>query len=247
MDIDRDRLVQRMETYFDPSVSHDAMRDASRCAWTIAPGSSAVTTREYLQKRGFLPSNIVRHAIVHSTSLAVLGTRNQTARRESGEDTFPQVFHGQCLPSYRRQQNRREFDPAASSRTFSADRHVDRTWGECLSALFYAQPGSNHCSMPLPDRADGESQSMRRGTISRQSTRAKQESFYHTLAVLHAPAYRDENAGALRQDWPRVPLPDSRDALVASAALGRQIAALLDTETPVPGVTTATISARSCG
>jgi Type ISP C-terminal specificity domain len=65
----------------------------------------------------------------------------------------------------------------------------------------------------------------------------EQGMFYHTLAVLHAPAYREENAGALGQDWPRVPLPDSRDALLASAALGRQIAALLDTETPVPGVT----------
>ena len=61
--------------------------------------------------------------------------------------------------------------------------------------------------------------------------------FYHTLATLHAPAYREENGGALRQDWPRVPLPATLNALQASAALGRQIAALLDTETPVPGVT----------
>lgn len=55
--------------------------------------------------------------------------------------------------------------------------------------------------------------------------------------MLHSPAYRVENAGALRQDWPRVPLPKTREALEASAALGRQVAALLDVETPVPGVT----------
>jgi len=61
--------------------------------------------------------------------------------------------------------------------------------------------------------------------------------FYHTLAVLHAPAYRTQNAGALRQDWPRVPLPKTRAALEASAGMGRQLAALLDVETPVPGVT----------
>ena len=65
--------------------------------------------------------------------------------------------------------------------------------------------------------------------------------FYHTLATLHAPAYRQENGGALRQDWPRVPLPATLDALAASAALGRQVAALLDTETPVPGVTAGTL------
>ena len=63
------------------------------------------------------------------------------------------------------------------------------------------------------------------------------ELFYHTAAILHAPAFAAENAGALRQDWPRVPLPAKRQALQASAELGRQVAALLDTETPVAGVT----------
>jgi hypothetical protein len=65
--------------------------------------------------------------------------------------------------------------------------------------------------------------------------------FYHTLAVLHAPAYRTENAGALRQGWPRVPLPGTAELLRASAALGRQVAMLLDTERPVPGVTSGKI------
>lgn len=40
---------------------------------------------------------------------------------------------------------------------------------------------------------------------------------------------------------PRIPLPASREALLASAELGREIAALLDTETPVEGVTTGAI------
>ena len=50
--------------------------------------------------------------------------------------------------------------------------------------------------------------------------------------------YRDENAGALRQDWPRIPLPATRELLEHSAALGEQLAALMDVEKPVPGVTT---------
>ncbi|MFZ4595941.1 MAG: hypothetical protein ACOYOF_16905 [Verrucomicrobiaceae bacterium] len=45
-------------------------------------------------------------------------------------------------------------------------------------------------------------------------------------------------AGALRQDWPRVPLPKTAKILKAGADLGRQIAALLDPETPVEDVTT---------
>ena len=65
--------------------------------------------------------------------------------------------------------------------------------------------------------------------------------FFHIIAILHAPAYRAENAGALRQDWPRVPLPKDADTLRAGAALGRQVAALLDPETDVRGVTSTPI------
>ncbi|MHB8772740.1 MAG: type ISP restriction/modification enzyme [Syntrophales bacterium] len=61
--------------------------------------------------------------------------------------------------------------------------------------------------------------------------------WYHALAIGYSPAYLAENADGVRQDWPRIPLPKARDMLLASAALGRQVAALLDTEAPVPGVT----------
>lgn len=61
--------------------------------------------------------------------------------------------------------------------------------------------------------------------------------FFHALAILHAPVYREENAGALRMDWPRIPWPASSEALSKSAALGRQVAALLDVEQAVPLVT----------
>ncbi len=62
--------------------------------------------------------------------------------------------------------------------------------------------------------------------------------WFHALAVGYAPAYLAENADGIRQDWPRIPLPAFKAALLASAELGRQVTALLDTETPVPGVTT---------
>ena len=73
------------------------------------------------------------------------------------------------------------------------------------------------------------------------------ELFHHVLAVLHDPAYREDNAGAFRMGWPRIPLPGWPDGaaeatavtLARSAARGREIAALLDPDTPVPGVTQA--------
>ena len=73
--------------------------------------------------------------------------------------------------------------------------------------------------------------------------------FYHTLAALHDPSYREANADALRAEGPRIPLPGWPDGdtpevaeeVKASAARGRELAALLDSETPVPGVTTGTL------
>jgi hypothetical protein len=64
----------------------------------------------------------------------------------------------------------------------------------------------------------------------------------HALAIAYSPAYLTENTDGIRRDWPRVPLPSDRKALQASAALGEQLASLLDTEAGVPGVTTGTIA-----
>lgn len=63
----------------------------------------------------------------------------------------------------------------------------------------------------------------------------------HALAIGYAPAYLTENADGLRQDWPRIPLPAKREVLLASADLGARIAALLDVDTPVPGVASGAI------
>ena len=65
--------------------------------------------------------------------------------------------------------------------------------------------------------------------------------------MLHDPGYREANAGALRMEWPRIPLPGwpyggadgAAVVLAESVAHGRELAALLDPETPVPGVTQA--------
>ena len=83
--------------------------------------------------------------------------------------------------------------------------------------------------------------------------------FHHVLTMLHDPAYRQANAGALRMEWPRIPLPhwsalsartgtsendvavkteEAADVLAASVVRGRELACLLDSEAPVPGVTT---------
>jgi len=63
----------------------------------------------------------------------------------------------------------------------------------------------------------------------------------HALAVGYCPQYLSENGDGIRQDWPRIPLPDSRKLLLESAELGRQVAALLDSENPLNGVSSGSV------
>ena len=125
-------------------------------------------------------------------------------------------------------------------------RHLSDNFGNGLSTFFPAW---------LLDQGLGldSSGEQRRPNLSDAAQRyldhlslGVEDLFHHALAVLHDPSYREANAGALRMEWPRIPLPGWPDGdapgaaeeLATSAARGRELAALLDSETPVIGVTT---------
>ncbi len=61
VDVDRENLVARMETYFDSNVSHEELRELA--AGLIEDGNrfQAIPAREHLLKRGFLRANVVRY------------------------------------------------------------------------------------------------------------------------------------------------------------------------------------------
>ncbi len=99
----------------------------------------------------------------------------------------------------------------------------------------FSQPDADENGEPVPNLSDPAASYL-------DSRDAGVETlFYHTIATLHAPTYRQENEGALRQDWPRVPLPKDGDVLKQSAELGGEVASLLDVEQEVEGVTAGTI------
>ncbi len=58
----------------------------------------------------------------------------------------------------------------------------------------------------------------------------------HALAIGYSPAYLAENRDGRQHDWPRIPLPKSKERLLESASLGRQVKEYLDTERQLPGV-----------
>jgi hypothetical protein len=52
--------------------------------------------------------------------------------------------------------------------------------------------------------------------------------FHLTLAVAHAPQYQLDHQDALAHDWIHLPIPKERATFLGIAAVGRQVAALLD-------------------
>ena len=107
------------------------------------------------------------------------------------------------------------------------------------------------CGFPLWLRDDGldGGGEQRRPNLSDAAQRyldrlglGVEDLFHHVLAVLHNPSYREDNAGALRMEWPRIPLPGwaGQRRPRSGGRVGRHprrevrdLAALLDSETPV--------------
>jgi hypothetical protein len=69
----------------------------------------------------------------------------------------------------------------------------------------------------------------------------------HVLAVSYSPKWLKDNADGIRYGWPRVPLPENAAGLRVSAKLGERVAALLDPDVAVDGVTSGAIRPELVG
>jgi hypothetical protein len=226
VDIDRTALEQRMQRYFDPSVSDEEIRRIAPSLMEKTSGFDPKATRTALQKRGFRPENIVRYAY-RPFDIRWLYWESETKLLDrSRSEYFPQITKQNTWIAAAQKQ-RREFDPPVTTQ-----------W---LGSLHLIERGANLFPVYIkPFHQRDEYQPNLSKAAADYLVRLKSDPptlFHHIVAVLHAPAYCADNAGALKQDWPRIPLPATRERLLASAELGCQIAALLDTETPLPGVT----------
>lgn len=248
VDIDRERLIERMKAYFDPAISDDEIRKRAPALMHKTARFDPVATRRFLQQRGFREAHVRRYCY-RPFDVRWLYWEPETELLDRKRSEYvPHVFEGNMWLEARQRQPMEAFD-----RGYVVSVLADN-FGNGLSSFF-----------PLYLRADAQARDLfeadedtdridagegRRFNLSPaavaylRSIGADDQAealFYHIVAVLHAPAYRSENAGALRQDWPRIPLPPTRDALLESADLGRRVAALLDSERPVPGVTAGAI------
>ena len=244
VDIDEDRLRGRIADYFNPEWSHEkierrypaAMRNSS--AFRV---SDARKVRDALLARGG-PSErgFIRLTYRPFDNRWLYWEANRRLLTAPAPNYIPHVFPGNMWLSSAQHLRKGASEPQAC-----IARHV--------GSFHLIERGAAMFPAWLHD--DGIGQDGERTRYANLSGAARryldrlgvgvEDLFHHVLATLHDPAYREANAGALKMEWPRIPLPGWPDggtegaaaALAESAARGRKLAALLDPDTPVPGVT----------
>ena len=243
VDIDLAMLESRLDDYFNPALSHEEI--SRRYPLIMKPVSyfDAVGTRDLLLRRGGpTHQGYIRFTYRPFDTRWLYWEAETKLLNDKRADYLSHVFDGNIW--------------------FSAARHLRKYTAEpqaCiarnLSSLHLIERGANLFPAWLHEERmalDGGGE-QRRPNLSDAAQRyldrlglGVEDLFHHVLAVLHNPSYREDNAGALRMEWPRIPLPGWPDGdapgaaeeLAASAARGGELAALLDSETSVPGVTT---------
>ena len=245
VDIDRPDLEKRLHSYFDSAVRSEDMARISPRVMSKTARFDPEATRSYLIKRGLLNEKVVRYVYRPFDLRWVYWEPETRLLGEKVPEYFAQVFAGNTWLFTTGRTRKQNLEPAIVTANLVDLNLMDSgARGTPLlvrdAGILGGSPGEPRPNLSpaalkylasLPPDASGQ-------PVPADSL------FFHAVATLHAPAYRTENAGALRQDWPRLPLPADRAALLASAALGRRAAALLDPETPVPGVTGGTVEAR---
>ena len=251
VDVDLDQLKARVADYFDPDLSHDEIAQRYPDAMKHSSGfvvSDAHIVRDKLLVRGD----------PNDTGFVRFAYRPFDVRWlywEAGHGLL-----GRPVPSYRPHVFKGNLWLVLQNKA-----RPDLSPPLVISNLGdLNQMNSGVYCVPVWLGADGlganDSEASHRPNLSGTAQRyidhlgaSVEDLFHHVVAVLHDRAYNELNADALRAEGPRIPLPGwptpgsagilpvagAADALAQSAARGRELARLLDPDTPVAGVTQA--------
>ena len=243
VDVDLDRLRARVADYFNSDLGRGEVARRHPSVMDSTARFDAVAVRGALLKRGGPDeAGFVRYAYRPFDTRWLYWDLDSGLLDRPRPDYKPHVFEGNmwisAVPRLRRDatQSQSGITPNIASL------HLNE-WGSSMFPAWLRDEG-----LGLHGGHDG-----RRPNLSDAAQHyldklglGVEDLFHHVLAVLHDPAYREANSGALRMGWPHIPLPgwpegESPGAsveLAASAERGRELAQLLDSDTPVPGVTT---------
>ena len=246
VDTDLERLRARVTDYFDASLSHDDIARRYPVAMKSSSGFAirdAHAVRDALFARGDPnQAGFVRHSYRPFDNRWLYWEAEHGLLGRPVPDYRPHVFQGNAW-LVTQQKPRRDWSPP------QVISHIG-----CLDLM---DRGATCIPVWLRDDGIGsDANNARRANLSSAAKRyldhlgaSPEDLFHHVVATLHDLAYRTANAGALRMEWPRIPLPGwprgaaegAAEVLARSAARGRELARLLDPDTPVPSVTQGTL------
>ena len=243
VDLDRDRLEQRVADYFNAALPHEEIARRYPRVMTDTGRFDARRVRDTLLERGGPHEpGFVRYAYRPFDNRWLYWEAETKLLREKSPRYPQHVFDGNPWLSAVPRLRRDSTEAQTTVTHYLASLHLNE-WSASMFPAYLRDEG-----LGLGADAAG-----RRPNLSDAAQRyldrlglGVEDLFHHALATLHDPAYREANSGALRMEWPRIPLPGwpdgdadgAADELAAAAARGRELAALLDVDAPVPGVTT---------
>ena len=241
VDADLERLRSRIADYFDPGFSHEDIAQRYPGAMKTTGRFNARAVRDMLLKRGKPDeTGFIRFAYRPFDNRWLYWETDSGLLDRPRPKYRPHLFEGNLWLSAAQHLRKGAAEPQACATEHMGCLHLIER-GALMFPAWFMESGVG----------DGD-ECNRRTNLSGMAQRyldnlgkGVKDLFHHVLSVLHDPTYREANAGALRMEWPRIPLPGWPDGRVggaeeefeASAARGRELARLLDPESSVPGVT----------
>jgi hypothetical protein len=242
IDMDRAALEARMRTYHDKDLDWDAYRLASSVLTEDRARFDARKARARAVNQGFQLNQIVRYAVRPFDTRWCYYTGERPIWNEPRPSLWAQCFEGNRFLSPR---PAGVANPEGFPFMFTAalgDNDAIRGHAYYFPLKLkkgHAETHKGH--LFAKEKTELNCSAMSKSYLSEIGATTTQDPepklWFHTLAIGYSPAYLKENADGIRGDWPRIPLPASLEQFQISAALGRQVADLLDTEHLVPGVT----------
>ena len=241
VDVDLDRLKERVAEYFDTALSHEEFKSRYPTVMENKARYNAQTVRDSLQAIGGPDeSDFIRLSYRPFDTRWLYWNKSGPLLDRPRAEYRPHVFEGNVWLSAAQHLRKGEDEPQAC-------------FTEHMGCYHLIERGSSMFPAWLRDvnHEIGEEGSI----FDNLTGQAKKyidhldasidDLFYYILSVLHDPAYLTANAGPLSMDWPRIPLPGwpkgdtngAAETFLASAAKGRRIAALLDTDVSIHSVT----------
>ena len=240
IDVDLERLRARVDDYFNPALSHEEIARRYPVMMKTMGGFNARTVRDMALKRGGPnEAGFVRFAYRPFDNRWLYWEAETKLLDRPRADYWPHIFKRNLWIGSSKREIQSDFTHGLSVCHLAGWKLG--FWGIHLFPAWLREQGITNPN----GQARHPNLSITAQNYLTALGASVEDLFHHVLAVLHDPAYRQANAGALRMGWPRIPLPGwpkgkaegAAAALARSAARGRQLAAFLDPDVPVPGVT----------